>query len=106
MQTPVRNARKEKNCKLKKSSRKISSDCFSEPECEQKCSVVKESVCSINKEQECKVVRERKCQVVQEEKCNTVQERQCNTVRETECQTGENKSYFPLFFSPICSQIF
>jgi hypothetical protein len=104
MQSCVSNARKEKNCQLKKSSRKISSDCFSEPECEQKCSVVKESVCSINQEQECKVVRERKCQVVQEERCNTVQERQCNTVRETECQTGENK-YLPLYFT-IFNKIF
>ena len=63
------NARREKNCQLKKSSRKLSSDCFSEPECDQKCSVVNESVCSINQELDCKVVNERKCRVEQEEKC-------------------------------------
>ena len=84
----IHSARKDRNCQLKKSSRKISSECFSEPECGENCSVQNGSICSFEQELECQVVREEKCQVKQEEKCNTVQERQCNTVQETKCQTG------------------
>ena len=43
--------------------------CFSEPECEEKCSLVDEVKCQTRQEQECRTVNQNKCSVVQEQVC-------------------------------------
>merc|ERR1712106_735469 len=60
-------------CTLEKKSRQ-GNDCFSEQECEQKCSTVNE--------QQCNTVNKQQCSTVNEQKCSTVQDRQCSTVQD------------------------
>merc|ERR1712127_339330 len=76
-----------KSCNLVRSSSKTGPECFSEPECEDKCSTTYEQQCSTKQEQQCSTVQEQKCSTRQEQQCNTVNEQQCNTVQERQCNT-------------------
>merc|ERR1712127_678329 len=76
-----------KTCDLVRSPTKTSAECFSEPECEDKCSTTYEQQCSTKQEQQCSTVQEQKCSTRQEQQCNTVNEQQCNTVQERQCNT-------------------
>ena len=69
---------------------RLGPECFSEPECEDKCSTTYEQQCSTRQEQQCNTVNERQCNTVQEQKCNTVNEQKCNTVQERQCNTGDS----------------
>ena len=66
------------NCNLVR-SQSNTGQCFSEPECEQKCNTRYEMVsnCSPNNN----------CLQRYEQQCNTVNERQCSTVNEQQCST-------------------
>ena len=84
------NPRNHKSCQLRKSSRKISNDCFSEPQCEEKCGFVNRQACTIKQELECNIVQESVCAVMQDKECSTIEDVKCNIVNKQECQTGIN----------------
>ena len=55
-----------KSCELVRSDKKTG-DCFSEPECMEKCGKVKGENCKIQQEKQCKSVNKKQCKVVQEQ---------------------------------------
>merc|ERR1712127_562668 len=79
-----------KTCNLVRSPTKTSAECFSEPECEDKCSTTYEQQCSTKQEQQCSTVQEQKCSTRQEQQCNTVNEQKCSTVNEQKCNTVQD----------------
>ena len=55
-----------KSCELVRSDKKTG-DCFSEPECMEKCGRVKGENCRVEQEKQCKFVNKKQCKVVQEQ---------------------------------------
>ena len=78
-----------KSCNLVRSPTKTSAMCFSEPECEQKCSTTYKQQCSTQQERKCSTVSEQQCATVREQRYNTLNEQKCNTVNEQKCNTGK-----------------
>ena len=78
-----------KTCELVRETRKVSEECFLEPECGEECRTVQEKKCSTVQEEQCRTVQEEQCDTVQEEECKTVKERKCRTKTEKECDTGK-----------------
>ena len=58
-----------KNCTLVRSDEKTSEDCFSEPECEEKCGEVKGDNCKVQQGKQCRTEYEEQCTVVEVEVC-------------------------------------
>ena len=56
-----------KSCELKRSKKKISDECFSEPECMERCGILKGDNCKLQQEKQCKTVNKKQCGVVQEQ---------------------------------------
>ena len=56
-----------KSCELKRSNKKISEECFSEPECMERCGILKGDNCKLQQEKQCKTVNKKQCGVVQEQ---------------------------------------
>ena len=56
-----------KSCELKRSNKKISEECFSEPECMERCGILKGDNCKLQQEKQCKTVSKKQCGVVQEQ---------------------------------------
>ena len=56
-----------KSCELKRSNKKISDECFSEPECMERCGILKGDNCKLQQEKQCKTVNKKQCRVVQEQ---------------------------------------
>ena len=76
------------SCPLKKSHRKLSPHCVSEPECEEICSQEVVPSCSLEEGgTECRTVTERECVTTQGEDCRTREEEECTEVWQTECST-------------------
>ena len=104
LSVPSPSASPAKVCSLVRSPTKTGAMCFSEPECEQKCSTTYEQQCSTQQEQKCSTVSEQQCSTVREQQCNTVNEQKCQTVNEQKCSTGmihelQSKSYSKYGFS-------
>ena len=56
-----------KTCTLIRSNEKTSEDCFSEPECEEKCGEVKGDNCKEQQGKQCRTEYKEQCRVVQVE---------------------------------------
>ena len=56
-----------KSCELKRSKKRISEECFSEPECMERCGILKDDNCKLQQEKQCKTVNKKQCGVVQEQ---------------------------------------
>merc|ERR1712223_191068 len=76
-----------KSCNLVRSPTKTSAECFSEPECENKCSTSYEQQCSTRNQQQCSTVNEQQCSTVSEQQCSTRMEEECSTTTEQQCST-------------------
>ena len=83
-----------KSCQLVRSS-SPGADCFSEPECGEKCSTVQEQQCSTVQQQQCSTVNQQKCSTEYKQQCSTTQEQKCQTVNEQKCDKGMSPFFVP-----------
>ena len=55
-----------KTCQLVRREKKTSDECFSEPECMERCGVLKGDNCKVQEEKQCKTEYKKQCSVVEE----------------------------------------
>ena len=74
------------SCQYVRTLQKLSSDCFAENECMQRCGVIRDN-CIPKQEKICKTEHKKKCSTIIENKCKTSSKQVCHPEYEDLCDT-------------------